>query len=112
MSPRLLIVDDDQLVTRAVVRGLQRAGWNHWRIVTSSTPVDPSGFDVALLDWSPHGLQMVRLCNARGVPFVILTGDSEGVAEQTPSGTIVLVKPSDPESIRAALGIAMRGVAA
>ena len=106
-SPRLLIVDDDEVMLRAVSSQLRRAGWPHWRIETSSTPVDPSGFDVALLDWVPYGETMAAWCRSWRIPFVVFTGgDTDNVLESlggTLSGAVVVAKPYRIEDLRANL---------
>lgn len=67
---KVLIVDDEPELLRATARALRACGWE---VSVSPGPIDPKGYDVALLDWQPYGPRMLLGCLAFDVPFVIYT---------------------------------------
>ena len=74
-------------VTRQICRGLRK------QVAWHSYPVDPTGYDMAVLDWQPYGPEMVRRCVAAKVPFIVYTAFPPGVDRSLlPPGTRVLDK--------------------
>jgi DNA-binding response OmpR family regulator len=91
---KLLCVDDEPLVLRALVRSL--SGHD---VATATGLVSTAGYDCAVLDWDPYGEVMVRNCRAAGTPFIVLTG----TPERAPAGVRVIAKPFDLDELRAAI---------
>jgi len=92
----ILLVDDNPDVLSATRRQLEVGGWEVHAVVS---PGDPGGYSVALLDWSPHGPEMLERCRAAGVPVVVYTGNPTAVAD----GVVVVVKPASTEQLDLAL---------
>jgi DNA-binding response OmpR family regulator len=101
MQRKVLVVDDEQMMLRAVTRELKMAGWE---VTTSVSPVSASGYDAALLDLEPHGVAMIQNCGAASVPFVIFTGNVEKAVELRAAGKVVIDKPWQLGELDAALG--------
>lgn len=103
----ILIVDDDALVLRSLVRGLRAKGHV---VVKSERPILCGQYDAVLIDWQPYGPAQVAECVAVGVPFVVLTAAPHLV----PDGLPVLAKPATIDEIERALqraaGIEVSGV--
>jgi DNA-binding response OmpR family regulator len=104
---RVLYVDDDPMMLRAVARVLRNAGFDV--SVATEPPSSADGFDVVLADWDPHGLTMVRRAQAAGVPVVVYSGkqalqvdDIEVLEKPVPNETLVdaLQKAIDERSGR------------
>lgn len=95
-AKKLLIVDDEILMARAVSRGLQRLGFE---TVMATSPTDPSGFDLVLTDWQPHGQNQVTRCRVAGVPVVVYTGCPEWVGDDV----IVMEKGCTMQELATAL---------
>ena len=93
---KILVVDDDALVLKAVARDLRIAGWEP---VLSTLPVNPVSEDVVLADWNPYGPKMVELAKRWNVPVVVFTAEPEWV----PPGLAVVTKPWKSEELQVAL---------
>lgn len=107
----VLAVDDDFSMLAAIRRQLTgstpEASFD-FNLTVSQVPCDVTGptvpSDVALLDWTPYGPEMVKRCRAAGVPFVVYTGDDPAlVPELRDLDAPVLMKPASPDQIAAAL---------
>ena len=82
----ILIIDDDAMVLKTTKRILKLFGWE---VFTSTEPMSPSGYDVVLADWNPHGQKMIDWCELRGVPVVIFTGNPH----EPPQEHTIISKP-------------------
>ena len=78
---RILLVEDDEMVADAVVRGLQRAGFTVDRTVSSElarAALDSEHFDLSIVDIGlpgADGLSLLKSMRAQGrdTPVLILT---------------------------------------
>jgi PAS domain S-box-containing protein len=109
---RILLVEDDVLQARLLLRVLSRQGCD----VVGPAPsvadalqlVATGGFDVAILDVDLRGETSARVAEAlarRGIPFVVMSGyGGSGAREPAYEGHPRLAKPVDPVALLAALG--------
>ena len=100
---RVLVVDDDAVLLRAVARELRAAGWEVRTIDIRCTP-QRGEYDVALLDWNPLGPEMAVRCLDVGLKFAIFTADED--VHGFPDVPIVR-KPWQPGELDAALRAAI-----
>ena len=101
----ILVVDDDPMIVRALVRYLRGYGYN---VVSAPDPNNAIKYykeiDAAISDWQmPYGggLRVLQECPA---PVII----HSGIAERLPKdlikkAAVVLAKPATPEELNAAL---------
>ena len=97
---RVLVVDDDAVLLRAVARELKAAGW---QVDTRTEPGWTSAPDVLLADWDPHGPLTTGSARKLGVPFVVMTGNDALVLP----GVTIVRKPWQPGELDAALRAAI-----
>jgi len=95
---KILYVDDDPIMLRSVARVLRAHA-----VTTSTIPVDPAGFDVALLDCDPHGDAMHRACHVTKTPHVFVTGNYPKALDLVTAGDHALTKPFLNDDLIAAL---------
>jgi hypothetical protein len=76
---RLLIVDDDPVMLRTLVRSFKRWGWEVSAYRSPPPTNAPLDYDVALIDWRPWGPRMTVACTVAKLPHIIFTGDLDGV---------------------------------
>jgi len=121
---RILVVDDDELVRKALVRELRRAGWEitcapDGRLAQNI--LEDNAFDVLLIDVAMPVMTGVALVAHvqqcwPDLPCVILTGHATREQlerlRQTPNVTAVLGKPWDSQRLLDALESAVGGRAA
>jgi CheY-like chemotaxis protein len=113
---RLLVVDDEAMVTRVLGRVMQRAGFEVTvltdpRAALACIREDPQGFDVMLTDMSMPGMtgiELARAATAAGAtwPVVLLSGwiDAEAEREARAAGIArVLSKPIQTATLVAAI---------
>jgi DNA-binding response OmpR family regulator len=83
--PRVLVVEDDDAIARAVVRALEREGYEAVRTGTGAGALDLAAedrFDLVLLDLGLPDLDGVTVCEElhhldRGLPVLMLTARSD-----------------------------------
>jgi DNA-binding response OmpR family regulator len=83
--PRVLVVEDDDAIARAVVRALEREGYEAVRTGTGAGALDlatEDRFDLVLLDLGLPDLDGVTVCEElhhldRGLPVLMLTARSD-----------------------------------
>jgi DNA-binding NtrC family response regulator len=93
---RLLIVEDEEIVVRMLIRSLKK----HWRTISvarSSTEglnmIAHNEYDVVLTDLDcPMEGEGIRIVQGSGLPVVVQTGNSSAVL---PNDVCVLRKPVD-----------------
>ena len=100
-SKRVLVVDDDPAILRAVSRELKAAGW---QVDTRTEPGWMSAPDVLLADWDPHGPLTTESARKLGVPFVVMTGNDALVLP----GVAIVRKPWQPGDLDSVLREAVR----
>lgn len=101
----VLVIDDDERIRRALVRGLRPYGWNVIQADSPHTAVPAmyGAADVVLSDWEmPHG-GGARVLREAGRPVVIYTGELN-----VPPPCTVLGKPTPMHEIDKALRDAVR----
>ena len=116
---RVLIVDDEEQILKAISRDLSRAGYdclttNGGAGAKRAIANQDDAFDVILCDLmmpEVDGLDVLRYANAqpRPAPVIILTAYgtvSAAVAAMKLGAVDFLEKPSSPEAIRAAIQLA------
>ncbi len=113
---RVLVVDDEEYITRMASRLLKRLGYkvrsvNDGRKALSLFQADPGAFDAVISDQTMPGMtgvqlfQELRLLNST-LPFLLVTGYNEGaVADKVEAGTHceVLRKPLGLENLGSGL---------
>jgi PAS domain S-box-containing protein len=111
---RILCVDDDELVSRAIKRGLERAGHavlclHEPRAALDHLRTQASSFDIVISDDSmPHmtGVQLAHQLDsiAPTLPILLMTGNTANVASSLPANIKqVLAKPFDTAQLNAAI---------
>jgi DNA-binding response OmpR family regulator len=121
MAPRILVVDDDPMVSMAIEACLRRQGFEV--IVadgaeTGMLALESSAFDVMLIDiFMPHvrGFDSIKLFHERapGVPLIAISGYAFADVDAPPrdflgmalelGATICLRKPFTPKALLAAV---------
>jgi DNA-binding response OmpR family regulator len=119
MKPkRILLVDDEALVALAAEDALLEAGYNVIgpadRLESALHLAETEEIDAAVLDVNLAGVYVwpvVEALNARGVPFILLTGFGKAL-DLPPScqRATVLAKPHKPQELLAALAAQMARV--
>lgn len=103
----LLIVEDDEVVSRMLVRVLKAS----FKSVTVALSCDAGlsemktkKYDVILSDWdcpkAGDGIRIIGFAKSLSTPVVVCTGNSTA---EVPPGVIVIHKPADISEIRNAL---------
>lgn len=115
MTPRVLVVDDDEYILRAMTASLRRAGFD----VTTATDGAPTfaladAFDAVIVDYNMQseitGADVVRHFKARlgeAVTCLVLSGaDDPDIREAclAAGASEVLLKPVSPVELRRLLG--------
>ena len=101
---RVLVIDDDPMILKAVSRELRAAGWEV-RVATVE-PIGGSewaGIDVLLTDWEPGGEDALAVATYGNVPAVVMTGNDALVLP----GVTIVRKPWQPGELDAALRAAI-----
>jgi DNA-binding NtrC family response regulator len=93
---RLLIIEDEEIVLRMLVRSL-KAYWKTISVARSSTEgldmIAHNEYDVVLTDLDcPMEGEGIRIVQGSGLPVVVQTGNSSAIL---PAGVRVLQKPVD-----------------
>jgi len=77
---RVLFVDDDSMMLRAVVRIFRNQ--ERWELITAqdaeSARPHLASVDVVVTDWDPSGAAMVALCRKHGLPVGVVSGRAVG----------------------------------
>jgi two-component system cell cycle sensor histidine kinase/response regulator CckA len=111
---RILCVDDDELVSRAIKRGLERAGHqvlclHEPRAALDHLRAQAASVDIVISDDSmPHmtGVQLAHQLGsiAPALPVLLMTGNTANVASPLPANIKqVLAKPFDTAQLNAAI---------
>lgn len=111
MSARILIIEDEHMLAKALGRALQETGAE---IVGMAATVEQAlalleanpELDGALVDINLRGVRAYPVADAlalRGVPFVFTTGYGSPVIPDRYRNVAVLQKPFEPHEIIAAL---------
>ena len=110
----VLCVDDDELVSRAIKRGLEGVGHEviclqEPRAALEHLRVHASSVDLVVSDDSmPHltGVQLAHLLGAiaPALPILLMTGNTANLAAPLPANVkLVLAKPFDTAELNAAI---------
>jgi len=112
---RVLVVDDDVAVLRAVARVLEKDG-HHIETRESAGAafaLDLSAISLLLLDVGMPGISglqlagILRASNA-GLPVIIMSGDVDQAKKAGWQGLPFLAKPFAPDELRALVTVALR----
>lgn len=111
VAARVLHVDDDPAVARAIASMLRRAGYEVISVATAETAraeLVKGAFDVVVSDFNLGGAGTGAdvLAAAGSVPFIFLTSDDR--ADDFP--VLRLEKPCTPSSLRKAVAIAAASI--
>lgn len=113
--PRILVVDDEPLISMLVENWLTELGCEvvgPARSVQEGLDIAGSAeLDGAILDVNLGGTNSFLVADAleqRGIPFAFATGDSGVDASAGYSNPILLSKPFDFEGVKAVLGRLLR----
>jgi len=103
---RVLVVDDEPLMLRAVKRSLAARGFDVATLERNPWAEELQSVDAVLTDWAPYGMDTVLACQEVGRPVVVYTGgNTHEIALQVPR-VQVLQKPAAIDDIVEALGAA------
>jgi DNA-binding NtrC family response regulator len=102
MLKRVCVVDDDLAMLRTTNRALTCKGW---QVQVTSLPIEPSKTlgEIFLLDYEPYGPEMMKRCQAAGLPFVVMSGNFPAVELLLQQGIMALSKPWLTKDLSAAL---------
>jgi CheY-like chemotaxis protein len=116
MKQRVLVVEDEFVVSLSIAQILQDAGFD---VVGPAMSVSMAlmlkqqvGFDVAVLDVNLHNgtaEPLAERLKLRGIPFVVLTGNQPDQLPAVFSSAPMLSKPVRPAALIAALLAAAPG---
>ncbi len=118
MTPKnkrnLLIVEDDSGIAETLVMTLQLMNYNVSEVVTNAEDAIPKAKekrpDLIIMDvflaGSMDGITAGKLIEQTlGIPVLYITGYREKAAFLEGQGVIPLLKPFDPNDLRAAIGV-------
>ena len=101
---RVLVIDDDPMILKAVSRELRAAGWE---VITAGSPTVIGRVDIALLDVEPYGAAMAHGCLDTHTLYVFMTGNDTAASELRAAGNTVIAKPWAQGELDAALRAAI-----
>lgn len=105
---KLLIVDDEQLIARALARLLAGDG-HEARFLSCAeevTDTDLAWADVVITDWDmpgAGGLGVMTACGAYRVPCIVHTGNHDVAMAVGLAGGVVVTKPTSLTDLREAI---------
>lgn len=112
---RILVAEDEYLIARDIRRVLRAAGWTDVRAAPSvaeslrilrAEPLDAAVLDIKLLDGEVS--EVAAALQARGVPFVLVTGDQDTPVPERFADAPRIDKPFTRRRLMTALQAASR----
>lgn len=118
MTPKdkrnLMIVEDDSGIAETLVMTLQLMNYNVFEVVSNAEDAIPKAKEIRpdliimdiVLAGSMDGITAGKLIEQTlGIPVLYITGYREKAAFLEGQGVIPLLKPFDPNDLRAAIGV-------
>jgi DNA-binding NtrC family response regulator len=118
MTPRILVVDDEERMAEVVAAALRRAGWTCETCAggdAALAALDARGADAVVTDWKMpgmDGMELLRRIRARRaeLPVILLTAHGSvpaAVAAMREGAFDYVTKPFDNDELRAVVGRAL-----
>lgn len=106
MKARILVVEDEFFIAQEIVDAVESAGFEVLgpcpTVQKALTKLEDSQCDAAILDVSlrnENSLPVVQALNARGIPFVVLTGFSASQLPAEMTVAPIMTKPLHDEAL-------------